>query len=75
MVANVVEHSTSFLPLYDIAALSRGREGKKVMKNTLKTAWMKFVNYLNAPVGSRNNTAMGSYAGLCGLGHSDDSHH
>ncbi|HEY4073873.1 MAG TPA: hypothetical protein VGM52_12295 [Herbaspirillum sp.] len=44
------------------------------MKNTLKSAWLKFVNYLNAPVGSRDSTAMGSYAGLCGLGHSEDGH-
>ena len=45
------------------------------MKNTLKTAWMKFVNYLNAPAGSRDSTAMGSYAGLFGIGHNEDSHH
>jgi hypothetical protein len=45
------------------------------MKSTLKTIWMKFVNYLNAPAASRKSTAMGSYAGLCGLDHGEDNHH
>lgn len=43
------------------------------MKKTLKTLWIKFVNYLNT--GSRDSTAMGSYAGLCGLDHNEDHHH
>jgi hypothetical protein len=46
------------------------------MKNTLKTMWTRFVNYLNtAPASSRERTGMGSYAGLCNLGHDEDNHH
>ena len=45
------------------------------MKMTIKTLWVKFVAYLNTvPPGSREHTALGSYAGLCGLGH-DETHH
>ena len=51
-------------------------EEENVMKNTLKTLWIKFVNYLNTgSAGSRDSTTMGSYAGLCGLDHNEDSHH
>ncbi|HWZ46630.1 MAG TPA: hypothetical protein VNX00_00215 [Herbaspirillum sp.] len=46
------------------------------MKKTLKTLWIKFVNYLNAgSAGSHDGAAIGSYAGLCGLIHSEDHHH
>jgi hypothetical protein len=46
------------------------------MKIMIKTLWTKFVVYLNTvPPGSRERTALGSYAGLCGLGHDDDAHH
>ena len=46
------------------------------MKNMLKTMWSRFVNYMNsAPVGSRGQAALGSYAGLCDLGHGEDGRH
>jgi hypothetical protein len=46
------------------------------MKITLKNLWTKFVVYLNTvPSGSSKHTALGSYAGLCGLGHDEDVHH
>jgi hypothetical protein len=46
------------------------------MKIMIKTLWTKFMVYLNTvPPGSRERTALGSYAGLCGLGHDDDIHH
>jgi hypothetical protein len=61
--------------LYDIDALFQGRKGN-AMKITIKTLWAKFVVYLNTvPPGSRERTALGSYAGLCGLGHDEDIHH
>jgi hypothetical protein len=46
------------------------------MKMTIKTLWTTFVVYLNAaPAGTRERAAMGSYAGLCGLGHDEGARH
>jgi hypothetical protein len=56
--------------------LSDGTGEGNIMKNLLKTVWTKFVNYLNtAPAGSGDHTALGSYAGLCGIDHNDHDHH
>jgi hypothetical protein len=45
------------------------------MKNLLKSAWTRFVNYLNTSAGSDDHTALGGYAGLCDLGHGDNDTH